>query len=187
MKISKMPIYIVLGILLWYCTLKSGVHSTVAGVLLGMCIPLYSKDGQFSPIKYLERILHPIALYFILPIFAFVNSGVSLNDFNLATFSNTITLGIILGLFFGKQIGICGSMLLLQKLKLVRSMEFTFKQFYAVSVLCGIGFTMSLFVGNLAFSHTQELLDEMKVGVLSASLLSSVIGGIVIRLIKPKR
>ncbi|MDF3047369.1 MAG: nhaA [Candidatus Midichloriaceae bacterium] len=187
MKISRMPVYFVLGILLWYCTLKSGVHSTVAGVLLGMCIPLYSKDKHFSPIKYLERILHPIALYFILPIFAFVNSGVSISDFSFATFTNTITLGIILGLFFGKQLGICGSMLLLKKLNLIKSVEFTFKQFYAVSVLCGIGFTMSLFVGALAFDHTQELLDEMKVGVLSASLLSSVIGGIVIRLIKPNR
>ncbi len=184
-KHPRIPTYTILGILLWYFILKSGIHATVAGVLLGICIPLHTK--KFSPIIYLETILHPIVLYFILPIFAFINSGVTVNNLNLSTFSNTVTLGIILGLFFGKQLGICLSMYLLKKLNLTdKTKNFSNKQFYSVSVLCGIGFTMSLFVGNLAFSHNHELLDSMKIGVLSGSLLSAVVSGIVIHLIRPK-
>lgn len=187
MRYAGMLAYATLGVLLWYLTLKSGIHATIAGVLLGMCIPLHSRDGNFSPIRYLERVLHPGVLYFILPTFAFVNSGVTVNNLSFSTFTNTVTLGIILGLFFGKQLGICLSMVLLKKFNLhEKTKSFSPQQFYSVSLLCGIGFTMSLFVGNLAFSHSPELLDSMKVGVLSGSLLSSIVGGIIIHLIRPK-
>lgn len=187
-KYDRILPYILIGSVLWYCVLQSGIHATIAGVVLGMFIPLQNKSGSFSPIKYIEQRLHPIVLFLILPLFAFTNSGVSVGTLSFEMFTNTVSLGIILGLFFGKQIGICLSIFTLKALKIYKDKDsFTIPQFYAVSILCGIGFTMSLFVGNLAFDNNPEMLANMKIGVLSASLLSSVVGGIMIHLIRGKR
>lgn len=187
-KYDRLTPYLLLGVVLWYCVLQSGIHSTIAGVVLGSSIPLSNRSKTVFPIKKLEKTLHPWVLYLILPLFAFTNSGVSLAGASLESITNTVSLGIILGLFLGKQIGICASILILKVLKIhTDKSSFTMMQFYAVSILCGIGFTMSLFVGNLAFAGNHVMIDQMKIGVLAGSLLSSIVGGIMIHLIRGKK
>ena len=188
-KHCNLVTYSVLGIILWYLITKSGVHATIAGVTLGMFIPIQNLRSPRleSPLLKLKKILNPAIIYFILPLFAFVNSGVQLHGFDYQTLTNGITLGIVLGLFLGKQVGICGTFWLLKKFKIYVAQDFTFPQFYAVSILCGIGFTMSLFIGGLAFNGGLDTadLDSMKIGVLLGSLLSTLFGAIVVGLLKP--
>lgn len=184
MKVSKVAPYLLVGTVVWVAVLKSGVHATLAGFAIAWFIPLYqTNDNGLSLAKELEHDFHPWVAFFILPIFAFANAGVSLTGLGLDAFMNTTTLGIILGLFIGKQIGIFGACWLAIKIGLARLPNgATWGQLYGVCLLCGIGFTMSLFIGSLAFEGIEgNYSDSVKLGVLAGSLLSAIVGSIVIK------
>lgn len=176
--------YILVGIFLWFCFYYSGIHTTLAGVIVGLMIPMRDKDEpKHSPLNTCMHFLHPWVSFLVLPIFAFTSAGVDLKGLNPSSFLEPLPLGIALGLFIGKQIGIFGTSWLLIKTKLVSMPDATkWRHLYAVSIVAGIGFTMSLFIGMLAFSdpHLQEM---VKVGVISGSLLCIVWGGIVLRIV----
>lgn len=172
--------YMLAFILLWYCFLSSGVHASIAGVVLGFSVPLKAHMSDISPLKHLERMLQPYSSYFILPVFAFANSGLSFEGINVDAILNNVTLGIILGLFFGKQIGIFGIVYIMSRLGIAKlPANANLLQFYGVSVLCGIGFTMSLFISILAYSNT-PLIAEAQLGVLCGSALSVIWGFLVL-------
>jgi len=177
-KINKLSPYVILGILLWVFVLKSGIHASLAGVLLAQFIPIKPKDtSAHSPLYKLEHSIEPWVNFIILPIFAFANAGVSFSGMKLNLLWDPVTLGIILGLFFGKQIGVMlftylGSILKICKLP----SDISWAQYYGLSLVTGIGFTMSLFVGNLAFIDNVQYIDGVKLGVLSGSLLSTLFG-----------
>jgi NhaA family Na+:H+ antiporter len=174
--VRRIDVYIAIGTVLWVSVLKSGVHATLAGVIVACAIPVAPDAHGYSPLEYLEHKLHPWVQKLILPLFAFANAGVSLAGVSLASFLSPLPLGIAAGLFVGKQLGV---------------MAFTFAgkaagvldlpsnatalQFYAVAVLTGVGFTMSLFIGDLAFPGGTEI-SEVKLGVLLGSILSAVFG-----------
>lgn len=169
--------YITVGVFIWICVLKSGVHATLAGVALGLIIPL-NKDNRHgkSPLKELEHALHPFVSFFVLPVFAFVNAGVSLKGVNLQAFTNPVTLGIILGLFFGKQIGVMAITFVATKIKLCKLPQgVNWLQYYGMALLTGIGFTMSLFIGSLAFDDLAHA-SSVRLGVLTGSILSGIAG-----------
>lgn len=176
-KVTSLGPYVVVGLFIWACVLKSGVHATLAGVALGLLIPLKAKkeDGK-SPLKVMEHALHPWVAFGVIPIFAFANAGISFAGITLETFLQPITLGIMLGLFFGKQIGVMAITWLACALKICRLPEdVTWPQFYGMALLTGIGFTMSLFIGTLAFTDV-SLATPVRLGVLSGSILSAVAG-----------
>ncbi|MBL6665132.1 MAG: Na+/H+ antiporter NhaA [Rickettsiales bacterium] len=178
---SRAP-YVVAGLFLWVCVLKSGVHATLAGVVIALFIPLKSKneDGK-SPSKSLEHDLHPWVSYFILPIFAFANAGVSLSGLSMEMVSHPITLGITAGLFIGKQAGVMIATVLCVMIgfcKLPKGVNWS--QYYAMSLITGIGFTMSLFIGTLAFNDPQNQ-TFVRLGVILGSLLSGIIGYALLR------
>lgn len=179
--------YILVGIFLWFCFYYSGIHTTLAGVIVGLMIPMRDKDDKHhSPLNNCMRFLHPWVSFVVLPIFAFTSAGVELRGLQLSSFLEPLPLGIALGLFIGKQIGIFGTAWLLIKAKLVSMPEATqWRHLYAVSIVAGVGFTMSLFIGMLAFSapHLQEM---VKVGVISGSLICILWGGIVLQIITRK-
>ncbi|WP_039458110.1 Na+/H+ antiporter NhaA [Candidatus Jidaibacter acanthamoebae] len=185
----SVPLYLALGIGMWYCFYKSGIHATIGGVVLGFLIPLYRNGNkEDSPLKDLEQGLHKLVAYVILPLFAFTNSGLNLSGLSFASMKDSIPLGIILGLFFGKQIGVFLSGLLLIKLKICRMPDRAgYLQFYGVAVLCGIGFTMSLFVGILAFEHHPKDLSLVQMGVLTGSLLCSIYSAIILQISKLRK
>ena len=169
--------YLIIGIFLWEFTHQSGVHATIAGVLLALTIPHNIKKNKESLLLKLEHGLSPYVAFGIMPIFAFANAGVSLEGLTFATLLNPVPLGIVLGLFFGKQIGVFVLSYISVKLKIAdKPNDSNWLSFYAVSILTGIGFTMSLFVGNLAFANNMEYIDGVKIGVLAGSLLSTVCG-----------
>ncbi len=176
--IIKSP-YIIVGVIMWVATLKSGVHATLAGVVLAMFIPMRSKqDPEISPVKSMEHGLHGIVSFLILPVFAFANAGISFVGVGLDQLLHGVPMGIALGLFLGKQIGIFGLCFLFIKLKIAKLPEgMTWSGLYGVSALCGIGFTMSLFVGSLAFeeSGVNMLFDE-RLGIILGSLASGLMG-----------
>jgi len=176
-------IYILVGIVVWAAVLKSGVHATLAGFAVAWFIPLKvrNEDGHYM-LENLEHGLQPWVAFFILPIFAFSNAGVNLLGITMNDLFNPITLGIALGLFVGKQIGIFGACWLAVKAGVAKLPEHTnWLQLYGVSLLCGIGFTMSLFIGTLAFEQQDSAyLNSVKIGVLLGSLLSAVVGSWVI-------
>ncbi len=178
-KVSNIVPYILFGIFLWLAILKSGVHATVAGVVLAMFIPV--KVGNKEVLENLAHKIAPGVNFFILPIFAFVNAGVAIGDFSLKQIiSEPLILGIAAGLFFGKQIGVMFASLIAIKFKLANLPRGTrWLEFYGVSIFTGIGFTMSLFIGSLAFVGNNLLLDEVKIGVLLGSLLSLIYGTLV--------
>tara|TARA_B100000963_G_scaffold336570_1_gene331741 strand:- start:8592 stop:9764 length:1173 start_codon:yes stop_codon:yes gene_type:complete len=176
-KVKHFLPYIIVGIFLWDFTHQSGVHATIAGVLLALTIPHNIKNNKQSLLLKLEHGLSPYVAFGIMPIFAFANAGVSLDGLTLAALLNPVPLGIVLGLFFGKQIGVFVLSFISVKLKLAdKPNNATWPAFYAVSILTGIGFTMSLFVGNLAFANNMEYIDGVKIGVLFGSLLSTLFG-----------
>ncbi len=181
--IARSP-YILIGIIMWVATLKSGVHATLAGVVLAMFIPIRCKsDPDDSPLKSLEQDLHSIVAFFVLPVFAFANAGINFSGVTLEQLFHGVSMGIILGLFLGKQIGVFCFCWLLVKLKvtcLPRGMNWL--SLYGVAALCGIGFTMSLFIGSLAFEETGKnlLLDE-RLGILLGSLASGLLGYAILR------
>jgi len=181
--VTRLLPYLILGTLLWGLVLKSGIHATLAAVVVAFCIPL-NKDaeGDDSPLQRLERSLSPWVAFIILPIFGFANSGVSLSDVTVDHLLGPVPLGIALGLLFGKQAGVFTFALIAIKTGLTQAPAgTTWRQIYGASLLCGVGFTMSLFIGNLAFPESQRLMDEVKVGVLSGSILSALMGMAVLR------
>lgn len=181
--VKRIVPYLIIGTALWYFMLQSGVHATVAGILLALFILLRNhRPEEISPLHQLEHRLSPYVTFVVLPLFGFVNAGVALSGVTLDDVLSPVPVGIALGLFFGKQVGIfCLSLLAIQ-LGLARlPQNCTWLQLYGVSVLCGIGFTMSLFIGNLAFTGNALFIDEVKIGVLAGSIVAAVCGMLILR------
>lgn len=178
-RVCDTPPYIMVAIVLWIALLKSGVHATLAGVMVAFFIPMRDKyDPQVSPVRNLEHGLHKPVAFVILPLFAFANSGLNIFDMSLDSLVHPVTLGITAGLFLGKQIGVFGFVWLAVKLRIAKlPAELNWGQIYGVAILCGVGFTMSLFIGSLAFEQAEHarLLDE-RLGILLASTLSAFYG-----------
>lgn len=173
--------YILLGIILWLAVLKSGVHATMAGVVTALFIPVRTADDRRSPAQRLEADLHPWVVYLILPLFGFANAGVSFSGMGWQSLAEPVTLGIILGLVVGKQIGIFAAVWIAIKAGLCRMPDnVTWAQIYGMAILCGIGFTMSLFIGGLAFTGG-DLQAEVRLGVLTGSVLSAFAGYILLK------
>jgi NhaA family Na+:H+ antiporter len=188
--VTRLAAYIPLGLLLWFFVLQSGIHATVAGVLFAIAIPLQRSPGHpdaaGSPLHRLENALHPYVSFVILPVFGFANAGVALTGLGVADLMKPVTLGCALGLFAGKQIGVFGSVWLAVKLGFAKRPSGTsWPQLYGMALLCGVGFTMSLFIGLLAFGEAGALQDQTKIGVLCGSLLSAVVGWAVLRISPP--
>ena len=175
--------YALIGVFIWVCVLKSGVHATLAGVLTALAIPIHGKTKEAqSPLHKLEHGLHPWIAFGVLPIFAFANAGVSLSGLSLEDLAAPITLGVAAGLFVGKQIGVFGATFLAVKAGIARRPEGTnWAHIYGVACLTGIGFTMSLFIGMLAFD-SRDSLDQVRIGVLAGSVLSAIAGVIALKL-----
>ena len=187
LKVMRLAPYMLTALFIWLCVLKSGVHATLAGVVVAAFIPLKAQDDH-SPARHLEHTLHPWVAFAVLPIFAFANAGVPFSGMSMEKLSNGVPMGIILGLFLGKQIGIFGMILLAHLLRLAKlPTGSTWGQVYGVALLCGIGFTMSLFIGTLAFEHGNfDLLSGVKMGVLIGSVLSAAAGLLVLHLALPR-
>jgi NhaA family Na+:H+ antiporter len=176
-NVKKFLPYLIVGLFLWEFTHQSGIHATIAGVLLACTIPHRKKEKDFSLLIKLEHAISPYVAFGIMPLFAFANAGVSLEGLTFASLLNKVPLGILLGLFVGKQLGVFVFSYISIKLKFAQMpTNSNWINFYAVGVLTGIGFTMSLFVGNLAFVDSMQYMDGVKIGVLSGSLLSTVFG-----------
>lgn len=188
--ISDRSRYIFVGVVMWVAMLKSGVHATLAGVIIAMFIPMKHKQpDQPSPLKEMEHDLHGVVAFFILPIFAFANAGISLEGVTFEQILHPVPLGIAAGLFVGKQIGIFGLCWLGIKLGLAKLPKgMSYLSLYGISLLCGVGFTMSLFIGSLAFEETGAIpLFDERLGIILGSLLSGVVGFIVLNFsLKPK-
>jgi NhaA family Na+:H+ antiporter len=178
---STVP-YVLLGIVLWVMVLKSGVHATLAGVVTALAIPLAkAEDSDHTVLEELEHVLHPWVAYGILPLFAFANAGVSFAGMGLSSLTEPVMLGIALGLFFGKQIGVFGSLWLAVALRLApMPANANWAQLYGVAAVAGIGFTMSLFIGSLAFA-TNAYDAQIKLGVLVGSIASALTGYLILR------
>ena len=169
--------YLIIGLFMWYFTYKSGIHATIAGVLLASTIPHRIKDKDFSLLLKIEHAISPYVAFAIMPIFAFANAGVSLQGLTLGSLMAPVPLGIVCGLFFGKQIGVLLFSYVSIKFKFAEAPNNSnWMSIYGVSILTGIGFTMSLFVGNLAFVENVQYMDGVKIGVLTGSLLSTIFG-----------
>ena len=176
-NIKKFLPYLIVGLFLWDFTHNSGIHATIAGVLLAMTIPHRKKEKDFSLLIKVEHAISPYVAFGIMPIFAFANAGVSLEGLSFASLLDKVPLGIVLGLFLGKQLGVFIFSYISIKLKVAQMPNDTsWYNFYGVGVLTGIGFTMSLFVGNLAFVENMQYMDGVKIGVLTGSLLSTLFG-----------
>ena len=176
-KIKKFLPYLFISLFLWFFTYKSGIHSTISGVLLALTIPHNQNDKDFSLLLKIEHALSPYVAFGIMPLFALANAGVSLNGFSIDTLMYPVPLGVMCGLFFGKQIGVFIFSFLSVKFKIAEMpTNANWIKLYGVGVLTGIGFTMSLFVGNLAFVDSNEYMDGVKIGVLAGSLLSTLLG-----------
>ena len=169
--------YLIIGLFMWFFTYKSGIHATIAGVLLASTIPHREKNKDFSLLIKIEHLISPYVAFIIMPLFAFANAGVSLSGLSLSSLLLPVPLGILVGLFFGKQLGVMLFSYISVKLKITQMPDSsTWLSLYGVSILTGIGFTMSLFVGNLAFAENTEYIDGVKIGVLAGSLLSTLFG-----------
>jgi NhaA family Na+:H+ antiporter len=185
-SVKKTTIYILVGIILWICVLKSGVHATLAGVVVAFFIPLKDEKNNLSPLRDLEHELHSWVTYGILPIFAFANAGISLQGLTFNSLFNSLTLGIILGLIFGKSLGVLlmtavGSLFKICTLP----KQVSILQFIGMSFFTGIGFTMSLFIGTLAFEDVL-MQTQIRLGVIVGSLVAGLIGSVFILLSKDK-
>ena len=176
-NIKKFLPYLIVGVFLWDFTHNSGIHATIAGVLLAMTIPHRKKEKDFSLLIKIEHSISPYVAFGIMPLFAFANAGVSLDGLTFSSLLNKVPLGIVLGLFLGKQLGVFVFSYISIKLKIAQMPNNSnWFNFYGVGVLTGIGFTMSLFVGNLAFVDNMQYMDGVKIGVLTGSLLSTLMG-----------
>jgi NhaA family Na+:H+ antiporter len=182
--VTNVAVYLLIGLVMWASVLKSGVHATLAGVVLALVIPMRDpRDQAYSPVESLEHDLRTPVSFVILPLFAFANAGVSFAGMNLGSLLAPVPLGIAAGLFAGKQLGVFGAAWLGIRLGLARlPAGTTWAQLYATSILCGIGFTMSLFIGTLAFEHSgQEYASQVRLGIVVGSLVSAVIGYLVLK------
>ena len=190
-QVTKLGYYWIVGILLWIFVLKSGVHATLTGIIVAFAIPLQAvneKRKLVSPAKSLQHHIHFWVAFYILPLFAFVNAGVDLSNLSLDKITNTASLGIILGLFLGKQIGVFGFSYLAIKYKLANMPKcVSWPQIYGVSILTGVGFTMSLLIDALAFHNSNAFYYTDKLGILIGSFLSGLLGYLVLRYSKSKR
>ena len=177
LNIKKFLPYLILGLILWFFTHESGIHATISGVLLATVIPHRKKVKDFSLLTKIEHKISPYVAFGIMPLFALANAGVSLNGVNLNSLLSPVPLGILLGLFVGKQIGVFLFSIVSIKLKIAQMPNNSnWVSFYGVGILTGIGFTMSLFIGNLAFVDNPNYMDGVKIGVLAGSLLSTIVG-----------
>jgi Na+:H+ antiporter, NhaA family len=184
LKVTRLMPYIVLALLLWLLVLKSGIHATLAGVAAGLMIPMRGKSAQ-SPLKHLEHWLHPWVVYGVLPLFAFANAGLVLKGLRVADLWQPLPLGIALGLLLGKTLGIALSLWFAVKSRLVAlPSDVGFAHVIGLALLCGIGFTMSLFIGSLAFVDAAQM-NLVRLGVLAGSLTSAVFGLLWLSLQKP--
>jgi len=187
--VVSLPAYLLVGIVMWASVLKSGVHATLAGVALAAVIPMRDPSNpKHSPLRELEHDLHPSVAYVILPLFAFANAGVSLDGVRWATLLEPVPLGIAAGLFFGKQFGVFLFAWLAVRLGVSRlPTGVTWAQLYGVALLCGVGFTMSLFIGSLAFEHAgPQYGASVRLGILVGSLISAVAGYGFLRMVLPR-
>jgi len=184
LRVTRISAYAIVGLVLWVSVLKSGVHATLATVIMAFTIPLRTnKPEQRSPLHQLENDLHPMVAYFVLPVFAFANAGINLQNLSIDSLTHPVPVGIALGLFLGKQIGVFSFAWLAIKSGIAsKSREISWLSLYGVAVLCGIGFTMSLFIGTLAFNvgDLPMNIDE-RLGILLGSLLSAVGGYFLLR------
>jgi NhaA family Na+:H+ antiporter len=179
LNVRKLSLYIVVGVFTWVCVLKSGVHATLAGVAVGFAIPLARQEGE-SLLEQVEHALKPWVSYAIVPVFAFANAGVPLVGMSPSTLAAPIPLGIIVGLFIGKQLGVFGAATAAIKLGIAKPPEGASNaQLYGIAILTGVGFTMSLFIGTLAFED-ENLMAQVRVGVLVASILSGLVAWLVL-------
>ena len=175
--VKKFIPYLIIGAFMWFFTYKSGIHATIAGVLLASTIPHRIKEKDFSLLIKLEHAISPYVAFMIMPIFAFANAGVSLEGLSLSSLLEPVPLGILLGLFVGKQVGVMLVSFIAVKFGVAQMPDkSSWLSLYGVSILTGVGFTMSLFVGNLAFAENIQYIDGVKIGVLAGSLLSTVFG-----------
>ena len=180
--------YAIGAIVLWYAVLHSGVHATVAGVLAALCVPLKLDRAGDSLLLRMEHALAPLGAYLIVPLFGFANAGVHLPSEEGAGFADALPLGVALGLFLGKQLGIAGAVVLAEKSGFAaRPAGASLLQVWGVALLCGIGFTMSLFIAQLAFPTRPELIEEAKLGVIVGSTAAALAGYLVLRLAAPRR
>ncbi|MNV09034.1 Na(+)/H(+) antiporter NhaA [compost metagenome] len=179
--VVKLGPYMIIGLILWVCVLKSGVHATLAGVTLAFCIPLRTKNAEPSPLLALEHALHPWVAYGILPLFAFANAGLSLSGVTVESFTHHVPMGIAIGLLLGKTVGVFGLTWLAVKTGIAALPQgANWGQILGVAILCGIGFTMSLFVGSLAFEPgVSDFAGMDRMGILTGSILAALIGYVV--------
>lgn len=186
LNIQKTTPYILVGVILWAAVLKSGVHATLAGVLVAMTIPIKIPGKRLSPVKDLENSLHPWVVYGVMPLFAFANAGVSFKGLQFQDLLHPLPLGIILGLFFGKLIGVFSTVFIAVKSGISHLPEHvTWNHVLGLAIVCGVGFTMSLFIGTLAFDDT-EMNRYVRLGVLIGSSIAAIIGFGILRFISPK-
>ncbi|MES2670624.1 MAG: Na+/H+ antiporter NhaA [Pseudomonadota bacterium] len=192
LKVRALTPYLLLGAVMWVCVLKSGVHATLAGVATGLLIPHVDKDNEisdeeeYSPLEWLEHALHPWVAYVILPVFAFANAGLALGGMAFSHLLAPVPLGIALGLVVGKPIGIVGAALLAHASGIARFGEgMTLKAMIGLGMLCGIGFTMSLFIASLAFKGHPEMAESSVLGVLCASVIAAIAGYLWLRVVLP--
>ncbi|MFA7091803.1 MAG: Na+/H+ antiporter NhaA [Arcobacteraceae bacterium] len=191
LNVVRITAYIIIGILLWVSVLKSGVHATLAGIILAFTIPLNMRNDEgkhISPARILQKNLNFWVAYFVLPIFAFMNAGVDLSTISFKDLTNDVALGITLGLFFGKQLGVMVFVYLAVKFNLAQLPKgATWTQMYGVAVLTGIGFTMSLFIDSLAYNDSDIFMHTDRLAILVGSLLSGVVGYFILKYAKAKR
>lgn len=182
MRVSTLVPYILMSLVLWYCVLNTGVHATIAGVVAALTIPMKRRDGN-SMLETLEHGLAPWSAYLIVPVFGFANAGVSLQGLGFEALLDPLPYAIAAGLVLGKQLGIFSAVWIAVKTGFAEKPDHAgWMEIYGVAILCGIGFTMSLFIGGLAFPGNQLLIDEAKIGILSGSAISAVLGYVVLRL-----
>ncbi len=187
LNIKKFLPYLLLGLILWFFTHESGVHATISGVLLATIIPHRRKKNDFSLLIKLEHNISPYVAFGIMPLFALANAGVSLDGVNLRSLLLPVPLGILLGLFVGKQVGVFLFSIVAIKLKIAQMPNNSnWASIYGVGILTGIGFTMSLFIGNLAFVENYQYMDGVKIGVLTGSLLSTLVGYFLLLIVSKK-
>ncbi|MCG9753518.1 Na+/H+ antiporter NhaA [Vibrio brasiliensis] len=188
-KVTKLTPYMIVGAILWFAVLKSGVHATLAGVVIGFAIPLQGKKGEHSPLKHMEHALHPYVAFGILPLFAFANAGISLEGVSMDGLTSMLPLGIALGLLIGKPLGIFSFSWLAVKSGVAKLPEgINFVHIFAVSVLCGIGFTMSIFISSLAFGSVNVEFDTYaRLGILMGSTTAAVLGYFLLHISLPKK
>ena len=188
-KVTSLTPYMIVGAILWFAVLKSGVHATLAGVVIGFAIPLQGKKGEHSPLKHMEHALHPYVAFGILPLFAFANAGISLEGVSLSSLGSALPLGIALGLLVGKPLGIFSFSWVAVKSGVAKLPEgVNFMHIFAVSVLCGIGFTMSIFISSLAFGTVNAEFDTYaRLGILMGSTTAALLGYFLLHVSLPKK